>query len=528
MRERRPVWLLLAVGVLSACAPVSPMPIDSTGLPGTAGPVSTVALPAEHTPTQPSGPTATLPPTPSLPEHDLRAGLLEGVDLSGIELDGLTRYWIDLEVEFEPGRDHAEMEGIAHIEYTNTTGQALYDFALRLWPNDPQYASEMETGPVVVDGRTIEGELSQGGTLLMVPFSLPLEAGDTLAVDVPFRLEVTSFHGADPRRLGISGSVLIAPTFYPMVPRWTEQGWETKAAPPGGDTTNSDVALYLVNIIKPRSLKLAASGVEIDRMTTGELEQISIAAGPMRDFAFALGPFNEQTREVQGATLRAWILEEHAHEAETVLSATSDQFQLLSDLVGPYPYSELDVVDVPGAFGGIEYPGLVFIGTIGSPWVVEPIVHEVAHQWFYGLIGGDQLQEPWLDEGAATFATALYYEAQKGSGFAAGYLSDLRAVVRDHPNAAQPIGLPVGEYSDTDEYTVIVYFKGALFFEALRQQMGERTFEAFLQEYFRAYRFGFVDAEGFQTVAEGVCSCDLQALFDLWVYEGGELPGITD
>jgi aminopeptidase N len=201
---------------------------------------------------------------------------------------------------------------------------------------------------------------------------------------------------------------------------------------------------------------------------------------------------------------------------------------LLSDMIGPYPYPELDIVDAPGAFGGIEYPGLVYIGTVGSPWVIEPTVHEVAHQWFYGLVGDDQVDEPWLDEGAATFATALYYENSNGSGRGAGYLSSLRAAVRDDPGSELPIGLPVGAYGSVNEYAVIVYFKGALFFDALRQHLGERGFEAFLKAYYDEYRFKIADSIAFQSVAEEICACELDDFFDLWVYEGGEIPGLTD
>jgi aminopeptidase N len=255
---------------------------------------------------------------------------------------------------------------------------------------------------------------------------------------------------------------------------------------------------------------------------------VTVVTGPMRDAAFALGPFEENVRDVDGTSLRVWTLAEHREDVDTLLDSAARQFALLSDLVGPYPYPELDIVDAPGAFGGIEYPGLVYIGTVGTPWVIEPTVHEVAHQWFYALIGGDQVDEPWLDEAAATFATALYYESVQGSGGGVGYLSNLRAVVRNQRSADLPIGLPVEGYSGVNEYAVIVYFKGALFFDALRQRLGERDFESFLKAYYETYRFASADSDGFQLTAEQACSCDLDDLFDLWVYTGGEIPGLTD
>ncbi len=74
------------------------------------------------------------------------------------------------------------------------------------------------------------------------------------------------------------------------------------------------------------------------------------------------------------------------------------------------------------------------------------------------------------------------------------------------------------------DYAVFVYLKGALFFDALRGQLGEPGFRTFLQTYFTDYRYGFATARAFQATAEATCDCDLEDLFDLWVYHGGPLP----
>jgi aminopeptidase N len=268
---------------------------------------------------------------------------------------------------------------------------------------------------------------------------------------------------------------------------------------------------------------LAATGVETEARDSGEgIIEITYVSGPVRDFAFAVGPLVAETRMVGQVLLRAWILPEHDADFELVLDTAAEQMALLDEWVGPYPYKELDLVDAPGAFGGIEYPGLVFLGTLGSAWVVEPTVHEVAHQWFYGLIGNDQVREPWLDEAAATYAEALYYERAFGTGRATSFLSQLRAVLRSHPDPAQPIGLAVSDYDTVRDYSLFVYFKGALFFDALRQRLGEDTFRAFLASYDEAFRYAIADGQGFQELAEEACSCSLDDLFELWVLEGGE------
>jgi aminopeptidase N len=249
-------------------------------------------------------------------------------------------------------------------------------------------------------------------------------------------------------------------------------------------------------------------------------------SGPVRDFAFAIGPLISETREVDGVQVRGWALAQHLPDLTRMVNAAAAQVELLTEKVGPYPYVELDLVDLPGAYGGIEYPGLVTIGTLGGTNLIHPTVHEVGHQWFYGLIGDDQLREPWLDEGAATYTQVLYLEETEGSGSATGLLSDFREQLRGHPNPELPIGRSVAGYPTQREYALFVYLKGALFFDALRAELGDEVFFAFLREYFQTFRYSIASAIDFQTTAEATCSCDLQALFDLWVYQGGELPGL--
>jgi aminopeptidase N len=92
-----------------------------------------------------------------------------------------------------------------------------------------------------------------------------------------------------------------------------------------------------------------------------------------------------------------------------------------------------------------------------------------------------------------------------------------------------PIGMGVGEYTNQGDerynvYGLIVYWKGALFFDALRQRLGDDVFFDFLKAYFKTYEYGFASAKDFQTTAESTCGCQLQDLFNLWVYDGGPMP----
>jgi len=439
-----------------------------------------------------------------------------------------TLYQIDVRVEFDPGQERGTIDGFSRIQYTNPHSEPLPDLVLMLWPNDRQYKAEIQAGPALIDGQLVSARPELGGLALRFDLPEPLAPGATLDVSLPFHITTSGPIGrGNSSRFGITEGVLFAPTFYPLVPRLIEGEWDAREAPFGGDTTVSDVSLYQVRIVVAPDQTVVATGAEVDReqLEDGALA-ITYVSGPARDFAFAIGPFITEQEEVNGVTVAGWALPEHEKELQIMVEAAATQFELLNDLIGPYPYNELDLVDVPGAFGGIEYPGLVTVGTLGGTNVIDPTVHEVGHQWFYGLIGGDQLEEPWLDEGAATYTEILYHEQASRPGYATGVLTFFRDQLRDHPNPELPIGLAVDEYGTQAEYGLFVYRKGALFFDALRAELGDDLFFEFLQRFLEQNRYGIASAAEFQATAEDTCDCDLDPLFDLWVFEGGRIPGL--
>lgn len=453
--------------------------------------------------------------------------MLPAFEADVTDLQTATRYWITVEVGISFGGESASLRGQSRIRYTNRSDASLETVPLMLWPNQDQYQGRMAAGPAVVAGERAIAEVEANGIVLWVTLPAPLRQGAVLDMSVPFRVDDIGVIRRDrPQRFGIAQGVLLAPTFYPLLPPRGAEGWWTQMPPPGGDTTNSEVAFYDVTVTAPEGFEIVTSGVAIGTEQGPAGEQIvRSVSGPVRDFAFAIGPLDGSSASEDGVDVRSWYLTGHSEDGAQMLAAARGQLRTLNRLVGPYPYRELDLVDAPGAFGGVEYPGLVFIGTLGTHWVIDPTVHEVAHQWFYALVGNDQLEEPWLDEAFASYAEVLYYEEQVGSGRATAQLDFYRQMLHLHPDASLPIGLPVGGYSSESDYGLFVYYKGALFLDALRRQLGDERFFEGLQEYFRVHRYGIGDAAAFQSTIEGACECDLEALFNRWVYQGGELPG---
>ena len=179
----------------------------------------------------------------------------------------------------------------------------------------------------------------------------------------------------------------------------------------------------------PAGLAIAASGVVVDQSQAGDTQTQTVLTGPMRDIALAVGDLRLAQRSLSdGIKINAWVLPAHAAQGPQLADQGAGQVQNLEAEVGPYPFGELDIVDTPGAFGGVEYPGLVYIGVVSARGnFEEATVHEVGHQWFYSLIGDDQLLQPWLDEAAASYTELLYAEKYGGAGAAQQALSYFQA-----------------------------------------------------------------------------------------------------
>jgi hypothetical protein len=457
-----------------------------------------------------------------LQSQGLLPEFVEDLDTQG----ELTFYEIEVNVELDPSRAQASLEGGAKITYTNRSSFLLNELVLMLWPNGQQYNAEMVAGPVQINGEKVGSRVDLDGLALRVSLPKEISPGESLEVSLPFSIEIKGSIRDQRKRFGITHGILMAPTFYPLIPRLVDGEWQAEIPPEGGDTTNSDVAFYRVTITAPEAYEIVASGVEVDWQFPGNgQKKVSYVTGPMRDFALAIGSLVEINRMVNNVRLNVWVRPDHISSGERLANAAAMQMTFIHDLVGPYPYVELDILDTPCAFGGIEYPGLIYICSVDDGYFIDTTVHEVAHQWFYGLIGNDQIYEPWLDESIATYWQVLYYENAVGEERAAGQLTQYRSWASGPENRDAPIGLGIDEYRLNGDYYTIVYFKGAVFYDALRDRMGDEVFFQFLQTYYDGYRYQFVHALDFQKTAEEVCECDLSSFFDLWVYQGGEIPG---
>jgi aminopeptidase N len=329
--------------------------------------------------------------------------------------------------------------------------------------------------------------------------------------------------------LGYFEDILVLDTFYPMIPASDQQGWYTHYPYTNGDLTYQDASYYLVEVTAPADFVMAASGSAVTSTSDDQVQQIVYAAGPARDFYLAGSKdFTVVSTSVDGILVNSYARAGHLAIQENALTYAAQALETFSNLFGPYPYTEFDVISSPMRALGIEYPGITGIflslyeeeediyGIPNQVMLESVIVHEVGHQWFYNLVGNDQQNQPWVDESITQYVTFLYFEVSHQDAQAAGLVNDWQSRLSTVDDDQIAIGLPANAY-DGVEYSAIVYGRGPLFYQDLASQIGQDTLIAAMRQYVMDYRWQTANTQAIQTELENACGCDLSENFDSWI-----------
>jgi hypothetical protein len=443
------------------------------------------------------------------------------------ELPGATMYHIDLLIP----EDLLVLEGHQELLYTNCEEAPLEEVYFRLFVNTN--GGKATVSGVKVNGQDVEADYGFERSALRVPLPAPLEPGGQVTMEMDFEVQVPLEMGGNYGLFGYFDDVLVLDEFYPVVAVYDDEGWNVEVPPSAGDLTYFDSSFYVVRVTAPADLVVVASGIEVGRETEGDEKVLTFVAGPARDFYLAASEQYVVIREQIGeTTVNSYAFPERQEHAQLALQYAVDALVSYNGRFGVYPYVEFDVVSTPMQALGIEYPGIVGLGlqlydpeaeVSGLPAQIllqGSVAHEVAHQWFYNVVGNDQVDEPWMDEALVQYVTGLYYLDVGGERALEGWRGSWYDRWQRVDMADIPIGLPSGEYTDAREYGSIVYGRGPIFMDTLAGQMGQETFDQFLRDYYQSHKWGIGTGEDFEQLAEEHCQCDLSSLFEEWVYGG--------
>ena len=447
-------------------------------------------------------------------------------------LTGLTQYSIKLVVN----DDGYTFHGYSQVDYTNTEDVPLERLYFRLLPNGHKsYGNgSLTVSQVILDGMLVETKLSLSDTVLEVPLASPLAVGERVRLGFDFQGVVPQDFGGDdsPSGYGIfnySNDVLALSGWYPILAVYDEDGWNLDPISPIGDSVYSDIALYSVEVVADPDLTIAATGVEVNQQTLEGVTHHQIVSGPARDFFLVMSPdFHVKSTEIDGTQVNSYFLPGHDTGGEAALSITADSLHVFNKRFGAYPYTELDVIDAPMRNAlGVEYPGIFLVASglyeePDQPSFAVATAHEVAHQWWYGVVGNDVFEEPWLDEALTTYSSSLYYQEVVGPGAYLGLVDYWQGrydrLIQD--GGDEPIAEDLSYFENAtnpSSYGGVVYTKGALFFKALRDEIGDEAFFSALQGYYQEHKYQIARGDDLLDSFEEVTGKSLDGLFQDWL-----------
>ena len=450
-----------------------------------------------------------------------KSGLVESQQHVLNELKGASVYHI----EFNIADDIYHVTGTEEVHYTNTESVSLDKVEFRLFPNI--LGGEMRVTDLQVDGQSITPQYGLKNSLMTVPLSKALEPQQSIVLHMDFKVNVPQSVDPNYGMLAYYDNVLMLAHAYPMICVYNDEGWNAEIPPQDGDVTFSDASFYIVQINAPKGLTLVTSGRRISSDEAGQMQTLNVANGPARDFYLAASPnFKEVSQTFGEVTINSYARSELMNGARFDIDVASHAIDIYGKRYAPYPYTELDIVATPTLALGIEYPGEIAIAdriydiageSPTKAFIESTVAHETGHQWFYNLVGNDQLDDPWLDEALAQFATFQYFSDRYGAKAADNFHSSLVARWQRVSQEKIPIGLPAAKYTG-DEYGAIVYGRGPLFFVALRNKMGATIFDEFIKDYTQTLSWNIATPETLKKLAEKHCACNLDAMFQEWVY----------
>jgi hypothetical protein len=421
--------------------------------------------------------------------------------------------------------DALTLTGHQQVLYTNNEDDKLGEIYFRLYPNLPQFDGQMQVQKAVVGNRDAPFIYEAGNTALKLPLTPSLLPGEGLQIELDFTVQIPRSDDDEPRLFGLSQDILSLPDFYPLLAVHEAAGWHLDMAPEFSDAVFSEVALYEVSVTAPLDMVVVTSGSTLETQPNPDGTQtVYGAGGPMRDFSLMMSrQFQVASTTAYGTTVNSYYLPPDAFSGWAVLQHAAAALRAYSDAFAPYPFAEFDVVQAPLGNRAMEYPGLILIGADLYRNRADAreflVVHEVGHQWWYSLVGNDVVNHPWLDEGLTEYSVYVYNQMIHSQA-AADELVQSRwlipyqvAVSKGLDAAADQPSLAFSE----DNYEYIVYAKGALFFHALHQAVGDQVYLAIMREYLRQYKHRIATPADFLRLAEAVSGQDLDPIYQEWV-----------
>ena len=377
-------------------------------------------------------------------------------------------------------------------------------------------------------------------TVLAVTLPEPVVPGATVNVEI----EWTSRLPRTFARTGAIGDYFFVAQWFPKIGILEDTGWNCHQFHAATEFF-SDYGIYDVRISVPEGWVVGATGIERSVSNNGDgTATHHYYQEDVHDFAWTTSPDFLELRErfdhpnLPTVELRLLLRPEHADQAARHFDATRNTLKHYGEWFGAYPYEQLTIVDPAwqSRSGGMEYPTLF---TAGSRWLApaevatpeEVTIHEAGHQFWYGVVGSNEFEYAWLDEGLNTFSTARAVEASftphyRSTRFFGGFIP---WVFRDVPWSREIDGNRLTGYrlnARMDSQAIptyrywpgtassITYNKTALWLHTLERYLGWPALQRGMAAFYDRWRFDHPSPDDFFEAISDASGQDLNWFFD--------------
>lgn len=345
-------------------------------------------------------------------------------------------------------------------------------------------------------------------TNMRLNFPVPVQPAATVRIDISFTLAVGGPRSGLRDRIARKNGAINFGNWFPI---WSR---EHDAYGIGDPQVSYNAESMRLELNATRDLGADAVASSGSRVSASASSWIFEATN-VRDLAFAVSPsFRLATGSVtcrEGGSTYTTRVAVHGVtvSASAVLRTAMRALRTFNSWYGCYRWPTLSLAEA-AVVEAAEYPTMILLDPV---WASNSyiIYHEVAHQWWYGMVGNDQLDEPWVDEAWAQFSASYGL----GVPFSSCAMRDIDLSITSWPGTATS-----GEWLGPQSYIETVYYRGAQFLNELRLRMGNGAFFATARRIVDANRYQLVTGEQMLAALEAGTSANLRPIIEIYTSYG--------
>ncbi|MBQ8322864.1 MAG: M1 family metallopeptidase [Clostridia bacterium] len=461
------------------------------------------------------------------------AGTLPALSACKTETEVHSRY--EITAEYVP--ENGTLTGAVKVTFENNTSEELSVLKFQLYPNayrkdalykpvskaceNAAYYNGDSYGEIVVssvNGAKNWEVMGEDENILYVYLERSLFPDEKVVLDIGFMLKLAEVD----HRTGITENTVNFGNAFPILCAFKDGGFCETVYYSDGDPFLSDCADYKLTLKTPKDYVLASTGETTSERTLESKKEYVVEADNVRDFAFVLSDkFRTVQTLVNGTPIVYYYYADE--KARDTLTVAAESFAYYEETFGEYPYGRYALVQTGFCHGGMEYPMLSMISDdLTETENARVVAHETAHQWWYAVVGSDQTENAWQDEGLAEYSAIAFFENHDKYGVRRE--AAVADALKEYRSYYDVYGSVLGrtdtkmtrnlkEYLSDYEYKCLSYDKAVVMFDTLRKSVGDKKFFAGLKKYYAENKFAVATPENMVGAFERV-GLDVSGFFD--------------